>query len=191
MTYPDLTIVVPSQGRATLPRLLESIRPEHHAGYQAEVFLVGDSHGGYLSDVPGIAAEFGCRFEEVDANCHAWGYPQIQHGYDRATGDYILCIGDDDVYLPGALNQIRAAIVEVGRRAPFLFKVRMRSGTIFWNEAGFLRGSISTQCFCFPNVTGKLGFWWDDFAFAEATVNLWGGPESIIWREELIAEWRA
>lgn len=190
MSVNDLTIVVPTQGRATLPRLLESLKPEHHGGYQAEVFVVGDSHGGYLSDVPATARQYGCRFEEVDAGCHAFGYPQIQHGYERATGDYILCIGDDDVYRPGALNAIRSAIVAHGAWAPHLFRVVMRGGAVFWNGAGFARGSISTQNFCVPNVKEKLGFWWDDFAFMEATVNKWGGQKSILWHKEIIAEWQ-
>lgn len=191
MNSPALTIVVPSQGRPTLPRLLESLQPKYHDGVRVEIFLVGDSHGGYINDVRYTARQFDCiRFAEVDADCHAWGYPQIQYGYDNATGDYILCIGDDDVYVPNALNKIQETIRKTERVAPYLFKVRMRDGTIFWNEGGFVRGRVSTQNFCVLNIKDKLGFWWDDFAFMEATVNKYGGHSSIVWSTELIAEWK-
>lgn len=193
MSLPTLTVVVPTQGRATLPRLLDSLRPEQQDGYRADVLIVADTHSPPLSDVAGIARQYGARYLEHDAGKHDQGYPQITLGYERAEGDYILCIGDDDVYEPGALGTIRRAIAEHGQ-APYLFRVEMfpgqgcsgRSfylGTI-WKEPRLRYGDISTQCAVVPNVPDKMGAWTSDYDFIRQTVDLWGGA---VWRPEVIA----
>jgi glycosyltransferase involved in cell wall biosynthesis len=160
---PDLTVVVPTQGRATLPRALASIRSQ--AGPDdVEILVVADTHSPLLSDVKTLAWVHRAECFKLDAGTHAWGYPQIQHGYDIAQGDYILCIGDDDVYEPGAFDVIRCAIVEHGTPAPFLFKVE-------------LHPSPTRGC------RRPVVLW--DYCFIEATVNKWGGQ--AVWRDELIA----
>lgn len=189
MSRPFFTVVVPTQGRPALPRLLESL---DNVG-RLEILVVADTHSPLLCDVAAIANTYGARYIELDAGTHAWGYPQIQHGYDLAEGEYILCIGDDDVYEPGAFDAIWAAIEEHGRPAPFLFRVELhpsptrgcRRPVILWDEPRLLRGRISTQNLVVPNVKDRLGHWWDDFCFIEATVNRWGGQ--AVWRDELIA----
>lgn len=192
MTRPFLTVVIPTQGRATLPRALESIR-RPYSNLDVEVRIVADTHSRLLSDVESVATRFHCVYDELDAGTHAWGYPQIQRGYDTARGEYIACIGDDDVYEPGALEIICAAVMGHPKTLPHLFKVELhpsptrgcRRPTVLWDEPRLMRGRISTQNIVAPNVRGRLGTWWDDFCFIEATVNNWAGQ--VEWREELIA----
>lgn len=120
----DLTIVIPSQGRATLKRCLESMWSPYHDGYRAEVIVVADTHSPLRMDVKALATYYGVTYLEHDAGRHDWGYPQLQYGYERAQGDYILNLGDDDVYEPRAFEMIRHAIAEVGE-GPLLFRALM------------------------------------------------------------------
>jgi len=49
----SLTVVIPTQGRATLPRCLESMRTDLQGGYQAEILIVADTHSPLLMAFPG------------------------------------------------------------------------------------------------------------------------------------------
>lgn len=193
MSRPELTIVIPTRGRATLERCLESMFPRHHGGYRPEVMVVADTHSPLLMDVELRARIFGARYVEHDAGRHDWGYPQLQVGYALATGSHILNIGDDDVYTEGAFEMIRAAI-EASDPGPRLFRAEMhpspnRGNTepvLLWAERGrFERQHITGQNLCTPNATGRLGMWTDDFAHAEMVVAAWGGQ--VAWRDEIIA----
>ena len=150
----DLTIVIPTRGRDTLPRCLESMRPEHHGGYRAEVLVVADTNSPLLMDVRAAALAIGADYLEHDAGTHNWGYPQLQCGYERANGHYILNIGDDDVYEPGAFETIRAVAEEVGEFEPLLFRAEMHHSPtrqiggklILWRDRGNLeRGAVTGQ----------------------------------------------
>jgi hypothetical protein len=190
---PELTIVIPTQGRHTLPRCLESMRPEFHGGYRPQVLVVADTHSGLLMDVKAAAQAIGAEYLEHDAGTHNWGYPQLQYGYERADGDYILNIGDDDVYEAGAFETIRRVIDDVGA-GPILFRALMHHSAtrsiggslLLWRDRGNLeRGTVTGQNFAMPNVPGRTGFWWDDFCHMEAVIGAWGGL--VHWREEVIA----
>ena len=186
MTRPLLTVVIPTQGRATLNRALDSIRSQAGADV-VEVLVVADTHSPLLQDVRSLAESHGCRYADLDADCHAFGYPPIQMGYEAAQGEYIARIGDDDVYVPGGLAVVLDAIRSLEEPAPLVFCARMlrRGGTVL-GDRGLERGAISTQNLVAPNVPERLGFWWDDFCFIEATINRWGGR--AVWREEVVVD---
>ena len=52
----DLTIVIPTQGRHTLPRCLDSLRPDLQGAAPVEILVVADTHSPMLSDVRGATA---------------------------------------------------------------------------------------------------------------------------------------
>lgn len=118
---------------------------------------------------------------------------QLQYGYERASGHYILNIGDDDVYVAGAFEAIRAAAEEVGEFVPLMFKAELHpspnrgntSPVVLWQEPVIREKNVTGQNFATPNVPHRMGFWWDDWRHAEATVKLHDGR--CVWREELIA----
>ena len=190
----SLTVVIPTQGRATLPRCLESMRTDLQGGYQAEILIVADTHSPLLMDVEGLCHLAGVTYLEHDAGYHDWGYPQLQVGYERAQGDYILNIGDDDVYETGAFTVIRQAIAELDSPRPLLFRALMHPSVsrpcgnplLLWGQRGLIkRGRVTGQNLIAPNVLERLGTWVDDFIHLEQTVNLWGGL--VEWRDECIA----
>lgn len=190
----DLTIVIPTQGRATLERCLESMFPKHHGGYRPEVLIVADTHSPLLMDVELRARIFGATYLEHDAGRHDWGYPQLQYGYERASGDYIMNIGDDDVYEPGAFEIVRTAIAELDEPTPLLFRALMHPSVsrpcgnpiVLWGQKGLLKRSrVTGQNLICPNVPGKIGVWIDDFIQMEHTISLHDGR--VVWRDEMIA----
>lgn len=190
----DLTIVIPTQGRSTLPRCLESMRRENQLGYEAEILVVADTHSPLLMDVNAVAAYYAMTYLEHDGGRHDWGYPQLQYGYDRASGDYVMNIGDDDVYEPGAFTVIRQAISELESPRPLLFRALMHPSVsrpcgnplLLWGQRGLIqRSRVTGQNLIAPNVPGKLGTWVDDYIHLEQTVTLWDGL--VEWRDEVIA----
>lgn len=189
---PDLTIVIPTQGRATLPRCLASLAPELHAGVRAEVLVVADTHSPLLMDVRAVCREYDVTYREHDAGYHDWGYPQLAYGYGRAVGTFICNIGDDDVYVPGALPAILRALEETGE-GPVMFRAEMYPSpnrghvggpTVVWSERRLAEQLITGQNLATPNEPGRIGGWPNDWKHALETVALWGGL--VHWREEII-----
>lgn len=189
----DLTIVIPTQGRHTLPRCLESLLPDRHAGVRAEVLVVADTHSPLLMDVEALCREYGVTYLEHDAGYHDWGYPQLRRGYEVAQGAYIMNVGDDDVYVPGALPASLNAIEEVGE-GPIMFRAEMHPSPnrghrgapmLVWTERRLEEGIITGQNLVTPNVPGRIGGWSCDWKHALETVALWGGL--VHWRDEIIA----
>lgn len=194
MTRPLLSVVIPTRGRNTLPRALASIRRQASATC-VEIIICADTHGGpLLCDVRSLAAEFDAVYLEHDAGGNFTGHPQIDHGFRRAVGAHLLAIGDDDVYIDGALALVAEAVEAHGKPAPFMFKAEMRPSRsrpifepiILWDHRGLERGAVSSQNFVAPNVKGKVGTYWDDFAHIYKTVEAWGA-EAVVWRPEVIA----
>lgn len=186
---PLLSVVIPTQGRETLPRALASIRRGQIVG--AEVVIVADTHSPLLSDVGAVAQTYGARYLELDAGRHDYGYDQIQRGMERASGEYVLSIGDDDEYLPGALDGIAAAIAEQESPRPLLFKAVMKWGQVLWDEPVLRMSHISTQNICAPNLPEMLGSWLGriyqaDYLFIAETVAKWCGL--VAWRDEVIVQ---
>lgn len=186
----DLTIVIPTRGRSTLPRCLDSIRSQASPG-AVEILLVVDTHSPLISDPLRLAHEYACMWAEHDAGYHDWGYPQLRYGYERAQGRYILNCGDDDVYVAGAIPAILAALRETGE-GPVMFRAEMhpspnrgnREPVVLWSEKRLVEQVITGQNLATPNVPGRIGGWACDWMHALETVSLWGGL--VHWREELI-----
>lgn len=191
----DLTIVIPTQGRATLPRCLASMAAEVQPGPRPEILVVADTHSPLLMDVAALCRDAGVTYLEHDAGRHDWGYPQLQHGYERAQGGHIMNIGDDDVYEPGAFAVVRAALAEAEGRLPF-FRAELHPSphrghvvpTLCWIERGrFERSWVTGQNFVCPNDPSVMGYWEDDFYQMAATVHRLGGTDVLVWRDEAIA----
>ncbi len=190
----DLTVCIPTRGRETLPRCLESMRLENQPGPRPEIVVIADTHSPLLMDVKALCRQERVTYLEHGAGYHDWGYPQLQVGYDLAQGDYILNCGDDDVYEPGAFEMIRNAIDELPSTRPLLFRALMHPSVsrpcgnplILWGRRGLIRrGRVTGQNLIAPNVPARLGRWTDDYIHLEQTVSLWDGL--LEWRDECIA----
>lgn len=189
----DLTIVIPTQGRHTLERCLKSMLPTNQNGHWANILVVIDTYKP-IEDVDVIESKLlidGYRFGSAhySANTSNWGYPQLQYGYELAPTKYIMNIGDDDIFLPGAFSDLQDILD--GPYQPKMVKTILNPSphrgnkhpVILYFEKSFIRSRVTGQNFICPNDSRK-GFWWDDFCQMEATVNNWDGQ--VEWRPELL-----
>lgn len=192
----DFSIVIPTIGRDTLPRTIESIRSNAQSGKSAEIIVVADTHGPLRSDVRSLAKRYGAAYHEVDAGFHDWGSPQLQHGYGVATGDFIQNMGDDDVMEPFAFETMKRAIDSLDAMVPLMFRTVLhpspvRGNTVpvvLWHHPELVDKAITGQCFVIPNDEAKIGSWsiLVDFGFITDTVRLWDGR--VEWRTEVISQ---
>lgn len=173
----SLSIIVPTKGRWTLERTLDSIRPQ--LAPDDELIVV--------------------HKEEVvlDPSLGRGGAEKVE-GAARATRTHLAFMDDDDIYLPGALEAMRTHATDV----PVVFRMdgsRVGIGTI-WREPVLRYTNVSTQMFVVPNDPAKLGVWvpheqygvggkpaGQDFTFLKGCCERMGAP---VWREEVISQLR-
>jgi glycosyltransferase involved in cell wall biosynthesis len=196
MTRPLFTVVIPTIGRETLPKTLDSI-PDG-----VEVIVVADTFELPPSTLENIQVEakvYGARFIGVDAGFHDWGSPQLQAGYAAAEGEWILNCGDDDIFEPFAFETIKRAIDQLAAPVPLMFRTALhptwpdprrgnRNITVLWQAPELIDRNITGQCFVIPNDQSKIGRWdiLVDFGFITSTVELWDGQ--VEWRTEVISQ---
>jgi glycosyltransferase involved in cell wall biosynthesis len=151
---PTFSVIVPTKGRPSIHRTLESIVPQLEHG--DEVIVVRDSTG--------------------DS-----GDTARNDGMSRARGTHLLFMDDDDVYVPGAFAAMRRFAAENPGRIG-IFKVEYVVGNRRWVDPELRFKNVSTQMYVVPNAPGKLGRWErhgripGDYVFIEETVRLQGEP---------------
>jgi hypothetical protein len=181
-----LSIIIPTSGRRSLGRTLDSIRDQRLIEGD-EVLLIGDGPQPLAlelfqrSGLPGLYQE--------TPETRDYGGTQRNRGLDLASGDYLLFMDDDDVFEEGAADLIRSALATHPGR-PHLFRMRYAStGRLLWADRTLTLGNVSTQMIAFPNHP-RLRRWdsrhGHDHRFLVDNVPLWP-PDSLIWREEVIA----
>jgi hypothetical protein len=187
---PLFSVIIPTIGRPTLPRTLESIREQDS---WADIVIVADTHGPLLTDARAVADEYRARYFELDAGRHDTGSSQIAYGMGLAHGRWLLVPGDDDVYTLGAFDVIRAAIDAQSDPCPLMFRAELHPAPqrgsqsepiLFPRERRIVEGAVTGQCFVCPNDPSRLGRWGTDWQFMRETVALYGGR--VEWRDELI-----
>lgn len=184
---PTLSILIPTVGRSSLSRTLESVRTQRLIPGD-EVLLAVDggddsAHSAWAaSGLPG-------RIVKVAGGPHRdWGCTARNLVIPMASADYVCFIDDDDVYLPGAFDKIRSALA-VNPDRPHLFRMGWRD-KIIWEERVVREANFSTQQIVVPNVSTRLGRWTSryegDYDFLVSTLALW--PEgSLVWASDVIA----
>ena len=182
-----LGIVIPTQGRETLQRAMESCWSQ--MAPQDELIIVVDRY-----EMPTFHQRFTHPQTMVlnyDAGHHCWGHCQLNYGLSIARADYILCQDDDDIYAPGAFDRIRSAIDALKQPRPLLFRFQSWFGPIFWDEPGVAREShIGGHSAVFPNDE-RLGRFTcryaGDFDYIRSTLDNWGGDHRAVWVDDVIA----
>lgn len=191
----NFSITVPTCGRKTLARTLRSIQL---AGLQKgdEVIVVGDGKQPVAEEIckqfsPFIDVKF---FEHGPTHC--FGNAQRDFGMRKATKDLLAFMDDDDEYVPGALNLMRA-YCEHNPGKITIFQLQHRSIGVVWKEKVFKEG-IGTQMVVLPNMQERLSEWtceqvperdyMGDFYFFKRTVENWPNKyDDIVWAEHVIA----
>ena len=195
-----LSIIIPTIGRKTLARALDSITD---TGMACQVVVVSDG-----ADAERIVSESDCPaaprrrkgdgwktryfYYRLPERHHHWGCAARTAGIEIATGTHLMFLDDDDWYREHALGDV-AAVVEEYPDQPLMFRVEMPYlGQIIWGEPVVREGNVSSQMFVVPNDPDRLGRWTrrykGDYDFIMSTLAKWP-PDSLVWREEVIAVW--
>jgi glycosyltransferase involved in cell wall biosynthesis len=188
MSWPTLSVIVPTVGEATLARALRSLHPQTHTG--DEVLLVADGPSPGAADAWDWAGLPG-RFLEMPGGPHRdWGHAARNWAMPQARGRYLAFLDADDEMLPGALALVRAALAEAPGR-PHLFRMEFAGGArpTVWQDREVRETNLGTPCFVVPNDPARLGVWGSryegDFDFIASTLAHYpDGPP--VWREEVI-----
>ena len=156
MSGPSFAVVVPTIGREMLEGTLDSIlAQELQQGDQ--VFVVRDSFGD-LDDALGVRARVEAyaeksngiiQYREHDAGFHFYGVPQHNAVWREATADYLMSMGDDDIFCAGAWARLREAIGEEWQRA-VLFQWLSPWRQILWRKREMTRSLVSGSCMAAP-----------------------------------------
>lgn len=152
MPSPSIAVVIGTIGRPTLEDTLHSI---HAQGLQPKdrVIVVRDSFEdpGDSREVQRRVAEFGPQFEyhAYDAGYHYNGVEQTNYGCELADTDFVLSIGDDDIYEQGAFKTLRTVMAEDPVR-PVLFRFLAPWREVLWDYPRMQVSRISGQCIAIP-----------------------------------------
>jgi glycosyltransferase involved in cell wall biosynthesis len=156
-----LTIAVPTIGRPTLMDTLNSIqRQDLRSGDQ--VLVVYDSFApdaGNLQATRALVEAYGFTFAEHNGYVHFYGNPQLNRAIELCTGDYFTALGDDDVYVDGAITRLRKAL-KPGRASLFQFLappdmvpkqpgLRLR----LWQDKALRVANLSGCCIAAPRAS--------------------------------------
>jgi hypothetical protein len=167
-TKPTFSVIVPTIGRPTLSRTLASI--------DIQRMVPGDQTIVVHDDPPH----------------RDWGAWARTEGMKQATGDFLLFMDDDDVYVPGAFDVIRAAVAAIPEHV-HIFRMRRFApfNDILWGFKDLSApGQVGTPMFVVPNRRDWLGTWSTryecDFDFLVTTTRKMG--RNPTWHQDLIAE---
>lgn len=117
---PTLTIVVPTIGRPTLETTLDSIARQDLRPGDRVIVALDTYQQPPRPDVAALVARYGFELLLVDGGVHFMGNPQLNAAIACCTTDYCCALGDDDVYVDGAMATIRSR-VKPGRALLFQF----------------------------------------------------------------------
>lgn len=145
-----VSFIIPTIGRETLVRTLQSIEMMPND----EVLILGDVY-----KIQDIVPKEICNKENVYC-LHVtpgknWGATERNIGMSVATGDLLSFMDDDDVYAPEARTFIEQAVLG----HPTIFKMRMPSGLVLWQEQRLYCGNVGTPMIVVPNDPLRLGRW--------------------------------
>jgi len=157
---PTLTIAVPTIGRPCLVDTLESIKRQALIPGD-QVLIVYDSFAcdrAHLEATRALVDRYGFTFVAHNGWVHFFGNPQLNKAIDLATGDFFCALGDDDVYVDGAIRRLRAALVP-GRALLFQFlsppylAANDPRRALLWHDRDLRVANISGCCLVAPRAS--------------------------------------
>ena len=121
---PTFTIAVPTIGRETLVHTLDSIARQRLLPGDRVVVVLDTYQEPPRPDVADLVAFYGFELRAHNGGTHFYGNPQLNHAILLAQHefrtDYFCALGDDDVYVDGAIERLRAKL-KPGRATLFQF----------------------------------------------------------------------
>ena len=158
---PWLTCVIPTIGRDTLHRTLESIYAQRESR-GVEVIVVGDTFGGKTPELERAEKHviFGnYRWLEHDAGLHCVGQPQRTAGAKAAKAPYVWFSQDDNIAAQGSLAAIKQCIGALDKPRPMFFRFLSHWGATIWRSPTLALGNIDADCLVFPRWIAKTVEW--------------------------------
>jgi glycosyltransferase involved in cell wall biosynthesis len=158
-----LSVIIASGGRRTLKRSIDSVVGQLETGDELLVDVNDDA---------------------------PWGHRARNRQMQRAAGDGVMFLDDDDVYLPGALSAARSALKDEPM-AMHIFRMRYAANqTLLWSEPHVQLGNVSTQMVCAPTEIAVRHQWSEryegDYDFIRA-VSLDDLLVGTVFHDEIIA----
>lgn len=191
MPDPTISFLIPTHREdRPLRRCLDAL--DAQLGSADEVLVIGDTADGPLPGVKALVQSYGSRYRYMahDAGRHTYGHDQLNYGLAQAQGNWLHCSDDDDIHAPGAISVMRSAAKD-NPDHPILFRFLSYHGIVFWVTRGvFAYEQVGGHCLLTPNIPGKVGKWGEryqgDWDYISSTVELHGGEQSIVWRDEIV-----
>lgn len=188
-----LSIVLPTIGRPSLRKTLDSIYPQLE--YQKdEVIFVGDQEA-LESDV--VQWAWKKRWDRQTFVKHPrgnnWGQTERNFGMRFANGTHVMFMSDDDWYLEGAFARIRATATAHPNKV-LIFKMWW-NGLVLPRFPSIVQANIDASMFVVPNDPNKLGVWGNryegDYDFITSTLDLYEPSDEgpVVFDDFLISEW--
>ena len=188
------SIIVPSIGRPTLCRTIQSVIDGGFSKEDDELIVISDGPNPEVRRmVQSFKDSIGISdMEGPKTSC--WGNTQRMIAMKTAKGTHIAFIDDDDGYFPGALTRVREAVSKNPDR-PHIFKMQGQpprySGGSLWRSRDLIPGNVGTPMIVTPNVPEKLGVWGEnglgDYEFINSTSLFYGKDHSgVVWVDDVI-----
>lgn len=141
-----IAVLIPTLGRSTLTRAVESVRSAKMCLVGDQVIVVGDG------DLPEARKQFrawkgGVFYLEIE-HVGDWGSTPLDHAMALAKADYLFFLGDDDTLLPDGMATMHAAIENDNGKQVHIFNSEF-CGREFpgWSEHGFdTQNRIQVDC---------------------------------------------
>jgi len=154
---PSITIAIPTIGRPSLARTLDSIARQR-LGVDDRVLVMLDTYQEQpRPDIVNLVASYGPAFElhPFDGGVHFYGNPQLNEAMRIASTDYFCGLGDDDIYVDGAIERLKVSL-RPGRATLCQFyspPFDTRDGAfrfVLWDEPKLRVAHISGCCLIAP-----------------------------------------
>lgn len=198
------SIIIPTMGRPTLGRTLDSII--HQMGEKDEIIVVTDGPMPHVFDLVKHYVDVmpaGRITVTTGPETHDNGGTQRDLGISMAQSDWLLFMDDDDIYTRSAFNTVRQALSEFpGPELPHVFKMQAGGGGgwqtqvvgwtgTLWQQPKLTYGNVGTPMFVVSKLT-ELPKWANyhknshDFGFIHEIVTKYYDNQ-MVWRPEVIS----
>lgn len=187
-----ITTIIPTQGRDTLERTLESF--VRNASGNDECFVVVDTHGmdtDTYVDCSNRIMEFGPRVWPFpyDAGHNCFGHCQLNRGLDFASDSIVTFNDDDDIFAEGIFDVIRKDFAE-DSDGLHVYKFITPWRGILPNGNRLYEGGVGGHCLTFRGDKPRGQFtcrYAGDWDFIESTLAAWQGNGTVYFHDEVIA----
>ncbi|MBA3953857.1 glycosyltransferase family 2 protein [Candidatus Dependentiae bacterium] len=157
-TYPtSLHFLLTTIGRQSIFRMIKSLEKQLKPQDFLTIVFDNKDKESVFEGVKLKLAQLPCNAEVIweEKNLGYWGHA-IRNKYKRLPGDFILHCDDDDMYLPGSLDTIRAVCQDKSK----LYFFRLRSaGSSIWRDPHVRIGNMGTPCGVIPRAYNSLSRW--------------------------------